>query len=80
MVRGVMLGPSRAARSMAPLQTKHRMTSRAHGHKQVTCSLGQNPFYSKPEITVLDVHGQPVSVKELTTKQRTVFALLRHLG
>ncbi|CAL8460634.1 g164 [Coccomyxa elongata] len=80
MMRGVMFGPPRAARFTAPLQTKYRLTSRAHGDRQVTCSLGQNPFYSKPEITVLDVHGQPVSVKELTTKQRTVFALLRHLG
>jgi hypothetical protein len=35
---------------------------------------------SKPEVKVLNVRGDPVSVKDLTTKNRTVFALLRHLG
>lgn len=34
---------------------------------------------SKPEVKVLRVSGEPVSVKDLTTS-RTVMALLRHLG
>ena len=34
---------------------------------------------SKPDVKVLTVSGEPVSVKDLTTT-RTVMALLRHLG
>ena len=34
---------------------------------------------SKPDVKVLSVSGEPVSMKDLTTA-RTVVALLRHLG